>query len=306
LAERRSFLSQQWRADGLLLAVTLIWGSTFVMVKQSVEEFPLFAFLALRFSLATVVLLLLFGRRLHNLPKGTVAASIWIGLFLFGGYAFQTAGLRLTSASKAGFITGLSVVIVPVMSAVVLKRRPRANAIVGAVLAVAGLGLLTLGPDVSPGFGDLIVLACAFCFALHIISVSKYAPRSDALALTTLQVGVVALLSAVASLACEGIPAPVPGSTLAAAAFTGVMATAVAFGVQNSVQAFTTPTHTALVFAAEPVFAAVFGFALGGDRLTSLGLLGCGLILAGMLVAEIRPKPDVETPRPEKEGEKDD
>lgn len=287
----RSWLSQpqQWQADVWLLLVALIWGSTFVLVKSAVAQYPVYAFLCLRFTLATGVLLALFGRRLPRLSPWMLLAGAAIGLFLFGGYAFQTVGLQYTSASKAGFITGLSVVFVPVLSTVLLRRMPERQALLGVVLATAGLALLTLGRDLRPAQGDLLVLGCAFCYALHIVAVSRFAPQTDALALTVVQVAVVALLSGLASLAAGKWPAPIPAPIFLAATFTGVLATALAFAVQNAVQARTTATHTALIFTTEPVFAALFGFALAGERLTAWGWVGCGLILLGMLLAELRP-----------------
>jgi drug/metabolite transporter (DMT)-like permease len=277
--------SRQWRADGSLLIVTLIWGSTFVMVKGAVEQFPVMSFLALRFALATAVLLLLFGRRLRALNRRMVAAGLAIGVFLFVGYTFQTVGLQYTTASKAGFITGLSVVI---LSALLLKRAPSREALAGIVLSTVGLALLTLGRDLTPQRGDLIVLGCAFSYAFHIVAVSQFAPQTDAVALTIVQVGVVAVLSATAALFTSGWGQPVPGHVWLAAAFTGILATALAFGIQNQVQTWTSATHTALIFACEPVFAALFGYLLAGERLSGAGLVGCGLILLGMLMAELR------------------
>ncbi len=280
--------SRRWQADALLLSVALIWGSTFVLVKQSVARFPVFAFLSLRFTLAAVVLLLLFGQRLRALPRRMACAGAAIGLFLFGGYAFQTVGLQYTTASKAGFITGLSVVLVPLLSALLLRRMPERPALVGVVLSTLGLALLTLEHDWMPARGDLIVLGCAFCFALHIVAVSLFAPQTDALALTTVQVATAALLSGAVALAAGVRYWPAQRDVYWAAAFTGVLATALAFALQNSAQTFTTPTHTALIFALESVFAGVFGYFLAGERFTQRGLLGCALILLGMLVAELR------------------
>jgi drug/metabolite transporter (DMT)-like permease len=272
-----------------LLLVALIWGSTFVLVKRTVVQYPVYAFLFLRFALATGVLLVLFGRRLARLSPSMLLAGAAIGLFLFGGYAFQTVGLQYTSASKAGFITGLSVVFVPMLSMVFLRRMPEPQALLGVVLATVGLALLTLGRDLRPAQGDLIVLGCAVCYALHIVAVSRFAPRTDALALTVVQVAVVALLSGAVSLAAGEWPRAIPAPVLLAAAFTGVLATALAFAVQNAVQTRTTATHTALIFTTEPVFAALFGFLLAGERLGVWGWGGCGLILLGMLLAELRP-----------------
>jgi len=284
-----SSLLQQWQADALLLLVALIWGSTFVLVKQSVAHFPVYAFLCLRFALAALVLLFLSAQRLRALRLHTAGAGVAIGMLLFGGYAFQTVGLQYTTASKAGFITGLSVVIVPVLSTVLLKHMPERYALLGGVLSAVGLAVLTLERDLTPAHGDLLVLACAFCFALHITAVSKFAPQTDALALTVVQVTVVALFSGVASLTTSGWLWPIPGNIWLAAAFTGMLATALAFTIQNRMQALTTATRTALIFATEPVFAAVFGYFLAGERLTNRGLLGCSLILLGMLFAELCP-----------------
>jgi len=280
--------SRQLQADALLLVVALIWGSTFVLVKRTVAQFPVYAFLSLRFALAAVVLLLLFGRRLQGFGRRELWAGASIGLFLFGGYAFQTLGLQYTTASKAGFITGLSVVMVPVFSALLLRRVADRRALLGVVCSTIGLALLTLEGDLRPAYGDWLVLACAFCFALHIISVGAFAPHMDALALTIVQVVVVALLSGAMSLVTESRSWSIPGSVGPAAVFTGVLGTAFAFATQNSVQTWTTATHTALIFATEPVFAAVFGYLWAGERLTQWGTVGCGLILLGMLFAELR------------------
>lgn len=302
----RAKLKQFW-ADLALLLVTLIWGSTFVMVKNAVSAYPVFPFLTIRFSFATVALVFFaffryIRQRRLTTPRPRVGgwqdagAGILIGLFLFAGYALQTWGLRFTSASKAGFITGLSVVIVPVLSTTLLRRRPTTGSILGVCLATVGLALITLNDGLSVAAGDLFVLGCAFAFALHIVSVSAFAPKMDVLFLTIVQVATVAFASAVTSLfigfgstptaALEPWPAPTP-ETWFAAAFTGLLATAVAFGLQTAMQRFTTPTHTAVIFTAEPVFAALFGVLLSDDVLTSQTLTGGVLIIAGMLVSEI-------------------
>jgi len=278
---------RQLLADALLLLVTLIWGSTFVMVKSAVEAYPVFPFLALRFGLATLMLLAIGWKRLPSLGWRGMGTGALIGLFLFAGYAFQTAGLRYTSASKAGFVTGLSVVLVPVLSTLLLRRRPGRATAIGVCLATIGLGLLTLSRNFDIALGDLLVLACAFSFALHIVSVSAFAPSVDPLALTIVQVATVTLVSVAAGFFTDR-PWPQPAlSTWFAAGFTGVLATAVAFTAQTAMQRFTTPTHTALIFAAEPVFAALFGVLLAGDMMMASGIAGGVLIVSGMVISEI-------------------
>ncbi|MGQ9840119.1 MAG: DMT family transporter [Anaerolineae bacterium] len=306
--------SRQFIADLSLLLVTLIWGATFVMVKDAVSAFPVFSFMAIRFALAAVALTPVVWWRLgrgsnpghrhveartstHPLARPAdpvpVVASGLIGLALFAGYTFQTTGLTLTTPAKAGFITGLSVVIVPLIAAILLRQPPDRNAWAGVLLATFGLGLLSLTADLRVEPGDLLVLGCAFSFAAHILLTGHFAPRHDPLLLTLGQLITVAALSLTAALlfnlpgtGLSALMAQLDGRVLLAAAFTGLLATAAAFGVQTVAQRFTTATHTALIFAAEPVFAGLFSFLLIGELLGPRQLLGCGLILAGMVVAE--------------------
>jgi len=281
---------RQILADLLLLGVSAIWGGTFVMVKDAVSGYPVLHFLTIRFTLASVALLLFSARRIRTLRWRDVGAGALIGLFLFGGYALQTLGLQYTSASKAGLITGLSVVMVPILSGALTHRKPGAGPVLGVILATVGLAMLTLEPSdgLAIETGDLILFGCALGFALHIVTVSIFAPRVDALALAWVQVTVVAILSAVVALA-NGTPWALPTSQVwFSAGFTGVLATALAFALQNIMQQFTTPTHTALIFAAEPVFAAVFGVLLAGEALLPRGIAGGILIVLGTVSGEIR------------------
>lgn len=293
----------QLTADASLLVVTAVWGATFVMVQDAVMGFPVFAFLAMRFALAALVLLPFFLRsrpaRSNDFSRsarrrGTEFATtswlpgILVGVALFAGYAFQTFGLRETTPAKAGFITGLSVALVPLGQAVFLRRPPRRNSLIGVALATLGLALLTLQADLTVSRGDLLVFACAVAFAIHILLMGRYAPDWPPLRLAFVQITTVAVLSGVAALLLER-PVPWPaGNVWFAAAFTGLLATAFAFFVQSRAQQATSPTHTALIFAAEPVFAGLFSFLLIGETLGPRQILGSALIVAGMLVSEFR------------------
>jgi drug/metabolite transporter (DMT)-like permease len=296
-----SHARRQLLADGGLLLVTLIWGSTFVMVKDATANFPVFSFLALRFAIAGAALggiflvrerAGVFGAGDPTLafrwprPRGAACAAL-IGFALFAGYGFQTAGLHLTTPAKAGFITGLSVVLVPLFAAVVLGQRPTPAAIAGVIFAAAGLGLLTLQSGLVVAPGDLLVLCGAVSFAAHILLTGRFAHTLDPLRLTIGQIAVVALLSGAAALLFEH-PISLPLPVAAAALFTGLLATAFAFGMQTVAQRFTTSTHTALIFAAEPVFAALFSWLLIAERLGPRQIAGCFLILAGVGLAELR------------------
>ncbi|HEY63351.1 MAG TPA: DMT family transporter [Caldilineae bacterium] len=279
---------QMW-ADLALLAVVTVWGMTFVMVKEAVTSFPVFAFLAARFSVAAVALLPIAWREALGcrFDRRLLWQGALMGVALFAGYGLQTMGLRYTTPAKAGFITGISVVLVPLGSAWFLRRPPSHAATVGVFLATVGLALLSLNEDLAVGLGDLLVLGCAVSFAVQIILTAAFAPGQPAVRLAMVQIATVALLSGVTSLLWE-FPLPaINGQVIFAVVFTGVLATSFAFATQTVAQRFTSPTHTALIFSLEPVFAAAFSYLLIGERLTGRALLGCAFILFGMLTAEL-------------------
>lgn len=280
-------------ADASLVAVTFIWGSTFVLVKDIVAQVPPLFFLTLRFAIGALALTLLITvlRRWSGLSMRELGWGAAIGVVLGLGYAFQTIGLQYTSASNAAFITGLSVVLAPVMGLFVLRQLPGRWAILGVCLATLGLGLLGLRFDegIKPNVGDALVLACAFAFALQIVLIAQASRAYDPLRLAMVQILVAGIVDGVGSLIFETTPAIVGPEIWAGAAFLGVMASAFAVGVQTTVQRYTSVVHTALIFTLEPVFAAIFGYILQGDRLGPIALTGAVLIVGGMLVAELGP-----------------
>lgn len=284
-------MTRRLRADLALLAVTLVWGSTFVLMQESVRLLPPYRLLFWRFAVAGLAMIILSGRRLWSVPRRDLVAAGGVGLLLFAGYAFQTIGLQYTTAARSGFITGLTVVLVPLAAVVVTRRSVPAGAWAGVGLATVGLFLLSWpgwgGTGAVVLYGDVITLGCTVAFALQIVLVGRLAPRMGVAALTTAQVVVVAVLSGALSLA-EPASASVPLWLAGSVVFLGLVATALAFAVQARAQRFTTPTHTALIFAMEPVFAAFFAWLLLGELLAGRALVGCGLILAGMIVAEAK------------------
>lgn len=287
LAGARGANARRLVADLGLLLVTLIWGTTFVVVKEALQSLPPFTFIAVRFTLGTLVLALLFGRRLRTLSARDLASGVLVGVFLLAGFVFQTLGLQVSSASTAGFITGLSVVLVPLVAFVWLRHRPSVGAILGVGAAAIGLGLLTLGDDLGLAPGDVLVFLCAIAFAFHIVAVGRFAPKMDALALTLVQLFFVGVVSWGAALTIERpavvLTPPLVGTLL----FVGVIATGLVFCIQNVAQRFTSPTHTALIFTMEPVFAAFFAHLWLAEQLGGRAAIGAALILAGMLAAEL-------------------
>jgi drug/metabolite transporter (DMT)-like permease len=277
------------RANALLIIVTMIWGSSFLIVQHTLTLVGPFTFLAMRFGFAVLVLAFLFRKRLIHITYSEILTGSIIGLFLFASYAFQTVSLQYTTSSQAGFISGMYVPLVAILAIPLLKQRPTLGGILGIVLSMSGLVLLSLknGLQITIGPGEILALACAFASALHVICISKFAPKADAVNLTIVQIALTAVLSLIAMpIAREplSLPAfPVWGSAL----FLGVVATAFCLAVMNWVQQFVSSTEAAMFYALELVWVSVLGH-FAGDNLTLLGWIGCGCMLSSMVVGELR------------------
>jgi len=268
-----------------LVAVTAVWGLTFVQVKDAVALYPLFAFLAVRFAIATLVLALPARRPLRALPRAGWVAGVGLGLLLAAGYALQTAGLERTTVSNAGFITGLYVVFTPLAAVALFRIRIGAVVWAGVALSTAGLALLS-GVGGGDGLGDLLVLAGSAAYSLQIALMERYAPRYDPLAFTFVEMLAAFAGFAVVAAALGQIEVPRGWTVWGALLVTGIFASALGFLVQTWAQRRTSATRTALAFALEPAWAALFGFWLAGDRLGGAAWVGAALIMAGILVAE--------------------
>jgi drug/metabolite transporter (DMT)-like permease len=279
-------------ADLLLLSVSVIWGSTFVVVKESIQTTPVFSFLFLRFGLGFLALLPFALRRSELRNPAVWKSGALLGILYFAAFAAQTFGLLTVGASMSAFLTGLYVIFVPLLLWGIFRRTPRRFAIYGSLLAAVGLWLLT-SPDMGSGgglgTGEALTLLCALLFALHIIATDRFTRRFDPFLLVTVQLLVVSLLSAAASLLSE--PATWPerfdGSLLVSLLVTGLLATAYTLLIQTWMQRYTTPTRTAIIFAMEPVSAALVGYWFAGELLTPLQLAGGALIVGAMILAEL-------------------
>ncbi len=268
-----------------LVAITAVWGLTFVQVKDAVAIYPLFAFLAVRFAIASLVLAVPAAPRLRSLGRGGTVAGIALGLLLAAGYALQTAGLERTTVSSAGFITGLYVVFTPLLALLLFRTRVAAVVWLGVGLALAGLALLS-GVGAGDPVGDALVLAGSAAYSLQIVLLERYAPRYDAIAFTQAEMLAAFGGFAVVAVAAGQVEIPSGWTVWGALLVTGIFASALGFLVQTWAQRRTSATRTALAFAMEPVFAGVFGFWLAGDRLGAVGWAGCAVIMAGIVVAE--------------------
>jgi drug/metabolite transporter (DMT)-like permease len=277
------------QADLILLIVTLIWGGTFPVLKILVAALQPLYLVGIRFLLAFILLTPFAWPRLRWLDRKTVGTGITLGLLIWGGFLSQTIGIQYTTASKAAFITALSVVITPVLAALLLRKKPEKEALVGVVLATLGLGLLTLDFADPWTFqrGDLWVLACAFLYALQIITVHRYGSFSDALLLTWMELGTVAVVGLGVAVMIEPLPQLNEIGLWGCLIYLAFFATAVAQYLQIRVQPHTTPTRVSLIFSLEPVFAAMLAFLFLGERLHQAGQLGAFLMLIGVLVSEM-------------------
>jgi drug/metabolite transporter (DMT)-like permease len=267
-----------------LLAVTAVWGVTFVQVKDAVEIYPLFAFLAVRFAIATIALVVPAAPRVVGLGRRGAGAAALLGLLLAGGYALQTAGLERTTVSGAGFVTGMYVVLTPLIALLLFRSRIGIEAWAGVALSTAGLAMLA-GIHGSAS-GDLLVLAGAAVYSLQIVLMERYAPRYDALAFAFGEMAVACAGLGAVAVARGDVTVPRGWTVWGALLVTGIFASALAFLVQIWAQRRASATRTALAFAMEPVFAALFGYALAGDRLGAVGWGGCAAIMAGIVLAE--------------------
>ena len=268
-----------------LIAVTAVWGVTFVQVKDAVALYPLFAFLAVRFSIAAATLALPAAPRIRTLGRAGLVAGLVLGTLLAAAYALQTAGLERTTVSSTGFITGLYVVLTPLFALVLFHQRISAAVWVGVAVASVGLALLS-GVEVGSSSGDLLVLASTAAQALQIVMVERHASRFDPIALTL--VAMVTALAGFAAIAGALGDLSLPrGTTVwAALVVTGVFASALAYLIQVWAQRRISATRIALIFALETMWAGFFGYLLAGDRLGLMGWSGCALILAGIVLAE--------------------
>ncbi|MGA7853823.1 MAG: DMT family transporter [Candidatus Acidiferrales bacterium] len=287
--------SKRLRADLALGFTALIWGSTFVVVKDALADVSVFTYLAVRFALAAAVMAIVFWRSLRGLTRAAIWAGAQIGFFMFAGYAFQTTGLKFTSPSRAAFITGSSVVIVPLLLAVFGRRRVNAWIWAGALAALAGLYLLTVPPEGLGGLnrGDPIVFGCAVMFAMHMIVISRYVEHHSVGALAVIQVATTAVLATIALplLSATGIEQPRwvwSGTLVFAVLITALGSTAFGFSAQTWAQQYTSPTHTAILISLEPVFAALTSWLVAHEHLTGRILLGAALIFVGILLAELK------------------
>jgi len=289
-----AIVSRSLKAHILLVIMTFVWGSTFVLIKSALADSTPMLLNAVRMAGAAAILALIYHRQLAKISRGVVWASFVIGTFLWIGYEAQTVGLVYTSASKSAFLTGLSVILVPVLLALIWRRHVNRYTLMGVGAAFVGLYLLTVPPAQgglmfsSINRGDLLTLLCAVAFAIQIIFVGRSAQRYPFEQLVTLEIAFCAMWMWLSvPIAERGAHMRFTPPVIWSLLICGLIGTVVAFIVQAWAQQFTPPTHTALIFSLEPVFAAGTSYVLLGERLGGRGLVGGALILGGVLLSEV-------------------
>lgn len=281
--------SERFVVPAALLGVAAVWGAAFVVVDDAIAIYPMYAFLSLRFAVATLAFVVLFPKVLSRIDGANLRMGVFAGLLLTAGYILQTWGLdgeNATTPARAAFITGLYVVLTPLMQAVILRRIPRKATVLGALIALGGLWFLSGGGgEGGLVFGDWLVVACAFAYSAHIIVLGSTDERHDTAALTVIQLAVAAVVCGGISLIIEDAGVPTQSSVWVAIVATGVFASAVAFGVQTWAQRRIPPSRVALILVTETAFGGLFGWwAAGVAPLREV--IGASIMMGGMITSE--------------------
>jgi len=280
-----------WKVDGSLMMMVLVWGVTFVLVKRALADVSTLLFLTIRFGVAAFVLALVFRKDFRAGKLGiSIRGGVLAGLCLFGGYVFQTVGLRYTTASKAAFLTGFTTPMVAVLSSLVYRRAPQWIEVLGVAVAFLGMALMTIPSGrFQIGGGDLIVAGCAVAYAFHILVTGRFASEVNLGVFIVTQIATGAVVGAATFWSVEPVRIQWTLPLIVALAVTSLFATALAFSIQTWAQRWTTPTRTALIFAMEPVFAWITSYLLLGEVLSMRAAFGAAMILGGILMVELKP-----------------
>ena len=294
--------SSRFIGEAALLVMTIIWGATFVIVKEAINDISSMLFVATRFGIAGLILLAVLYFKKQKTMLDEVRAGLFLGLLLFLGFFTQTIGLKYTSATKSGFLTGTLVVMVPLFQTIIEKKFPSKGAQLGTVLVFFGIIFLSSSANslqyffseigTNFGIGEQLTLACAVFFALHVVYIDIYTAKFNFWILLTTQIITVSILSLLTSFLLAGLsiePIRINFSSylIFGIIYTSIFATLITMGLQTRFQKVVSPTKAGIIYSFEPIFAALFAFFLLSEKITNFSLLGCGLIFLGLLSAEI-------------------
>lgn len=279
-------------ADAGLLAIAVIWGGAFVVLKDALNSFQPMTLLGIRFAISAAILAALFYGRVSRMSRGDLKAGFFVGIFLFLGFTAQTCALLYTTAGKNAFLTTTYVVVVPFLGWALTRRFPGFHAFLSAALCVAGVGFLTLGGEGIGGFnkGDALTLLCAVFYSLHLMSIEHYARRMDPIVLAVTQMIAMTVFCAAFAIPLEKWPATISVRGILGMGYLVFLATVLAFAVQMTAQRHAPATHVSLILSTESFFGALTGVVFLGERFTAKMTLGAILVFGAILVAEVLPR----------------
>lgn len=271
-----------------LIFITAIWGWSFIIVKQAVAEMPVMDFLALRFAVAAIVMILIRPRAFSTIKKPELKYGFVLGIFLGLAYITQTYALVYASATVVGFITGLYIVLTPFLAWLWIKQKISGNVWLAVTLSVIGLLLISFN-GMGFGMGEFLTVLCAVCLALYTVGLGKWSPHHDSLSLTIVQMFTIAVILLLVTVP-GGIVIPTDPEIWFVIIITGIFATSLAFFIQTWAQSILTPTHAAVILTLEPLFAGLFGVLLGNEPLTLRIIFGAVFMLAAMYIVQLKSK----------------
>jgi len=280
----------KYKGELLLIITAIMWGSGFVGMAVGLEYWTVFQIMAFRFTLATVLLCLIFHKKLRLINKAVLWKGAVLGTILFAAFAVQTYGLLYTTPSKNAFLTAINVLIVPVLAYVIYKRRFDRYEVIAAILAVIGIGFLSLTNSFTINVGDMLSILCAVLFAFDIFYTNVFVKKEDALALTIVQFMTASVLGIVMMFALGEVPTSVEPEGIYIIIYLAVFCTFVAYVCQNIGMQYANPTKSAIILSMESLFGTLFSVWLLNELLTGRMIFGCFLILCAVLFAELKPK----------------
>jgi drug/metabolite transporter (DMT)-like permease len=285
ISSQKITMTTRTRAEAILLAMTVIWGSTFVVVKLGLTDISPVFYTSLRFLLSCVIFLPLFYKKIFPIPSAAWKKGLILGFFLLAGFVTQVIGLNITTASKSGFITGTLVVFTPLLQIFIEKKLPRLGNFIGVALVTIGLFLLTSPAGSQFNFGDFLTLCCAILYALYIIYLDMYSDEK-AEVLTFLQFFFVGVGGLLYTFFAEDIVFHFTTPSLLSLGYTCLFATLLTTFIQTKYQKQTTPTRAAIIFSIEPVISACLAYLILCERIGAIGIAGGALIIVGILISE--------------------
>ncbi|MGG7165364.1 DMT family transporter [Clostridium ihumii] len=274
-------------SDIALLIVAIIWGGGFIAVKDSVNLISPFYQMTLRFSLASLFMVILFFKYLKHLNKNSIFQGIIIGFFMFLGFALQTVGIVYTTASKSAFLTATYVLLVPFFNWLIFKYKPDKYALIGAFICIIGIGMLTLQKDININFGDILTLLCGIGFAAQIIATDIYAKKTEPLSLTIVQFITASILSFIVAIIFEPKPT-LSIKVMPSILYLVIFSTMLCFIIQNIAQKYTTASHAAIILSLESVFGSILSIIIFKDKFSLNMILGCLLIFIAIIITETK------------------